>query len=642
MKKLERPWEKLRGDTFPKLLRERATKMPNSIALREKRRGIWQPYTWRDYYTAARDLAYGLLSIGLRPGDHVAVVGYNRPQILIAEQAVFSLKGVAVGVYQDTLPEERAYWLDYTDVKIVVAEDQEQVDKILAIKENLPKLEYIVYWDDRMMWQYGDIKSPKLVSWDDVVKMGEEVKRAEPGLVDQLVDSTSPDDVCLYLSTSGTTGKPKAVMLTYASMLSMSKNLWEVDPIWPHFEYVSYLPFGWIGEQMMSLSMHLLTGFKVNFVEEPETFWRDFREIAPHVIFGPARVYEMIYSRIMEYLEDSNDVDKRIFEIAMKTGIRKAEAEMRGEKLNFLEELFLKLMTFLVFRSILDKMGLKRIRYAYVGGSFLGPDYLKFFRGIGVNLKRIWGMTEVSGIATVHPNNDVRPDTVGKPIANTEVKIAEDGEILVKTPAMMVGYYKRPEATRETLRDGWLYTGDVGMLTQDGHLIYLGRKEDLQRLADGTVFSALFIENMLKYSPYVKEAFVYGKDKPYVIAILNINLETAAKWAEKRGVPYTSYQDLSQKEEVYRLLEGTVKNVNSQLPEKLRIKTFVSLFKEFHPDDGEMTRTRKLRRLFIEDKYGELINAMYSGAASHRLKLAIRYEDGSVREVEMDVKIARL
>ncbi|MFN3804887.1 MAG: AMP-dependent synthetase/ligase [Pyrobaculum sp.] len=639
---MRKPWEELKGDTFPKLLRERAIKMPRAIAFREKIKGIWRPYTWHDYYAAAQDFAYGLLALGLKPGDHVAVVGYNRPQILIAEQAVFATKGVAVGMYQDTLPEERAYWLDYTDVKIVIAEDQEQVDKILAVKENLPKLEYIIYWDDRMMWQYRDVKKPRLASWEEVVKLGGEVKKTEPKLLDQLTDATSPDDVCLFLSTSGTTGKPKAVMLTYASLLSMAKNLWEIDPIWPDFEYISYLPFGWIGEQMMSLSMHLLAGFRVNFVEEPETFWRDFREIAPHVIFGPARIYEMIYSRIMEYLEDSSPLDRKIFEFAIKFGAKKAEVEMRHGKLSPWEEIFWQIMRLLVFRSVLDKVGLKRMRYAYVGGSFLGPDYLKFFRGMGVNLKRIWGMTEVSGIATVHLNNDVRSDTVGKPIANTEIKIAEDGEILVKTPAVMVGYYKRPEATAEALRDGWLYTGDVGMLTEDGHLIYLGRKEDLQRLNDGTVFSALFIENMLKYSPYVKEAFVYGKDKPYVIAILNINFETVSKWAERRGVSYTSYQDLSQKDEVYKLLGEVVNNVNGQLPEKLKVKAFVSLFKEFHPDDGEMTRTRKLRRLFIEEKYGGLINAIYAGATGYRLRLAIRYEDGSIRDVETDVKIARL
>ncbi|WP_333638711.1 AMP-dependent synthetase/ligase [Pyrobaculum aerophilum] len=639
---MRRPWEFLKGDTFPKLLQERALLNPRGVAFREKTWGIWRPTTWHEYYERVSKFAYGLLALGFRRGDHLAVVGYNRPEILIAEQSAMALGGISVGVYPDTLPEERAYWLDYTDVKVVVAEDQEQVDKILVVKKDLPKLEYIIYWDERMMWQYKDIKEPRLLSWKEVEKLGEEVRKSDSKLLEELIAKTHPDDVCLILSTSGTTGRPKGVMLTYSSMMSMAKNLWEVDPIEENFEYVSYLPFGWIGEQMMSLAMHMLVGFKINFVEEPETFWRDFREIAPHFMFGPARVYEMIYSKIMEHLEDTWDFDKKIFEIALNIGYRKVEAELTGKRIPFWLTLLWHISRMLIYRSILDKTGLKRIKYAYVGGSFLGPDYLKFYRALGVNLKRIWGMTEVSGIATVHPDNEVRLDTVGKPIANTEIKIAEDGEILVRTPAVMAGYYKRPEATAEALKDGWLYTGDVGMLTEDGHLVYLGRKEDMQRLEDGTNFSALFIENMLKFSPYIKEAFVYGEGKPYIVAIININFDVVSKWAEKHGIAYTSYQDLSQKKEVYDLLEEVIKKVNATLPERLRIKAFTSLFKEFHPDDGEMTRTRKLRRVFITEKYKGLLEAMYRGDSTYRLRLQIRYEDGSVRDVEMVVSIRRL
>ncbi|RFA93949.1 AMP-dependent synthetase/ligase [Pyrobaculum aerophilum] len=638
---MRRPWEFLKGDTFPKLLQERALLNPRGVAFREKTWGIWRPTTWHEYYERVSKFAYGLLALGFRRGDHLAVVGYNRPEILIAEQSAMALGGISVGVYPDTLPEERAYWLDYTDVKVVVAEDQEQVDKILVVKKDLPKLEYIIYWDERMMWQYKDIKEPRLLSWKEVEKLGEEVRKSDSKLLEELIAKTHPDDVCLILSTSGTTGRPKGVMLTYSSMMSMAKNLWEVDPIEENFEYVSYLPFGWIGEQMMSLAMHMLVGFKINFVEEPETFWRDFREIAPHFMFGPARVYEMIYSKIMEHLEDAWDFDKKIFEIALNIGYRKVEAELTGKRIPFWLTLLWHISRMLIYRSILDKTGLKRIKYAYVGGSFLGPDYLKFYRALGVNLKRIWGMTEVSGIATVHPDNEVRLDTVGKPIANTEIKIAEDGEILVRTPAVMAGYYKRPEATAEALKDGWLYTGDVGMLTEDGHLVYLGRKEDMQRLEDGTNFSALFIENMLKFSPYIKEAFVYGEGKPYIVAIININFDVVSKWAEKHGIAYTSYQDLSQKKEVYDLLEEVIKKVNATLPERLRIKAFTSLFKEFHPDDGEMTRTRKLRRVFITEKYKGLLEAMYRGDSTYRLRLQIRYEDGSVRDVEMEVSIRR-
>lgn len=638
---MRRPWEGLKGDTFPKLLIERAEKNPNATALREKTMGIWRPYTWRSYLENVKKLAYGLLALGLRPGEHVAVVGFNRPFILFAEQATMSLHGRSVGVYPDLLPEERAYWLDYTDVSIVFAEDQEQVDKILAVKSELPKLRAVVYWDERMMWQYR-VKDVALLSWNDLVKMGEEMQASDPELFRNLVETTSSDDPCLILSTSGTTGRPKGVVLTYNNMLSMAKNLWEVDPLREDYEYVSYLPFGWIGEQMMSLAMHMLVGFRINFVEEPDTLWRDFREIAPHFMFGPARVYENFYSRIYEYIEDSYGIDKKVFRWAVEVAVKRAELELAKKTIPLSLKLQWWLAYLLVYRSVLDKLGLKRIRYAWVGGSFLGPDYLKFFRGMGVNLKRIWGMTEVSGIATVQRDGEVRPDTVGKPIANTEIKIAEDGEILVKTPAMMVGYYKRDDATAEAIRDGWLHTGDVGMLTEDGQLVYLGRKEDLQRLANGQVFSALFIENMLKFSPYIKEALVYGEGRPYVVAILNINFETVSKWAEQRGVPYTSYQDLSQKAEVYELLKEVVTRVNENLPEMIRIKKFTSLFKEFHPDDGEMTRTRKLRRVFIHQRYKSLLESMYEDKEMVELTVPVKYEDGTVRPVTMAVKIIKI
>ncbi len=634
-----RPWEGLRSWTFPGILAERAERDPQGIALREKERGIWIGYTWADYLQNVRDFAYGLLGLGLKPGEHVAVVGFNRPEILFAEQATMALHGVAVGMYPDLLPEERAYWLDYTDTAIVVAEDQEQVDKVLAVSRELNKLRAIVYWDDRMMWRYSHVKEPKLYSWDDVVKIGREIRETDPSIVDKHIQGLAPEDVCLFLSTSGTTGRPKAVMLTYSSMLSMARNLWEVDPIEPSFEYISYLPFGWIGEQMMALAMHMLVGFRVNFVEEPETFWRDFREIAPHVMFGPARIYENIYSRIMEYIEDARPLDRRIFELGLRLGMGMVESEMQRRKPSPHVRLLWRIMYWVLYRSILDKTGMKRLRYAYVGGSFLGPDYLKFFRAMGVNLKRIWGMTEVSGIATVHRDGDVRPDTVGQPLANTEIKIAEDGEILVRTPAVMAGYYKRPEATERALRDGWLHTEDMGYVTEDGHLVYLGRKEDVQRLEDGTPFSALFIENMLKFSPYIREAMVHGDGRPYVVALININFEIVSKWAEARGITYTSYQDLSQKPEVYGLLRDAVRGVNQQLPERFRVRKFTSLFKEFHPDDGEMTRTRKLRRGFIMERYGGLIDAMYGGADTYELTLPVKYEDGTVRDITMTVRI---
>jgi long-chain acyl-CoA synthetase len=638
---MRRPWEGLKGDTFPKLLIERAEGKPGATALREKTLGVWRPHTWSDYLREVRSFAYGLLALGLKPGEHVAAVGFNRPFILFAEQAALALHGRSVGVYPDLLPEERAYWLDYTDVSVVVAEDQEQVDKILAVKSELPKLRAVVYWDERMMWRYR-AKDVALLSWDDVVKAGAEIQSTDPDLFKKLAETTSPDDVCLILSTSGTTGRPKGVMLTYGNMLSMAKNLWEVDPVREDDEYISYLPFGWIGEQMMSLAMHMLVGFRINFVEEPETLWRDFREIAPHFMFGPAKIYENFYSKIYELIEDAYGLDKAVFKWAVDVAMKKAELEMAKRPIPTTLKLQWWLAYLLAYRSVLDKLGLKRIRYAWVGGSFLGPDYLKFFRGMGVNLKRIWGMTEVSGIAAVQRDGEVRPDAVGRPIANTEIKIAEDGEILVRTPAMMVGYYKRDDATAEAIRDGWLHTGDVGMFTEDGQLVYLGRKEDMQRLSDGTVFSALFIENMLKFSPYVKEALVYGEGRPHVVAILNINFETVSKWAEQRGIAYTSYQDLSQKPEVYKLLRDVVARVNESLPERIRIRRFTILFKEFHPDDGEMTRTRKLRRVFIHQRYGQLIEAMYTDAEEVEVAAPVKYEDGTVRSVTMSVKIVKL
>ena len=626
--------------TFPWLLRRAAAERPGETAFRWKRYGVWRRFTWRDYYQLVRWAALGLYELGIGRGDVAAFMTGNRPAWPIYEIAAQSLGAPTVGIYRDSLGDEIAHVLSLSGARIVLVEGQEQLDRVLEAAGSAP-VEKIVVDETKGLHQYRSKLGDLIISFGDLLRLGRRLEEREPGLYDKLVEDLDPEDTAGLFTTSGTTGKPKLAMLSHRNMLAMAYQLNKLDPVEPGWEYVSFLPPAWVGEQMMSIAFHLLAGFRVNYPESPETLWRDFREIAPHFLFAPPRIWERIAKDVMARMEDSDPVKRLFYRLALRIGYAAAERRLvpgrRRPPLPY--RLAWLLAYWLALRGILDKTGLKRVKRAYTGGAFLGPDYLLYFHALGVNLKQIYGQTEVAGIAIVHPDDDVRLDTVGKPLPETEVRIAEDGEILIRSPAVMKGYYRNPEATRRALDpEGWLHTGDVGEL-RDGHLVIHDRAKEILTLSDGTRVAPQLVQAKLKFSPYIAEAAVVGEGRPYLAALLNIDYETVSRWAERRGIPFTGYSDLSQKPEVLRLLQREVARANKRLPERARVRRFVSLFKEFHPDDGEMTRTRKLRRRVIEERYRGLIEAIYRGEREYELTVTMRLEDGRRVQVTRRVSI---
>lgn len=618
-------------DTLPKLLVANARRFKDKPALREKEYGIWQTWSWEDYLDRVRRFSLGLIRLGLEPGDKVAIIGDNRPEWVIAELATQAAGGISMGIYQDSIAPEVQYLVDFADARFVVAEDQEQVDKLLEVWDQLPKVEKIIYYDPRGLRNYIE---PFLLYFPEVEEIGARYERGHPDLFMRNVEKTRPDQVAIFSTTSGTIGKPKLAMLTHNNLISMARNLMKVDPMYPEDEYLSFLPLAWIGEQMMTVSSGLVVGFTVNFPEEPETVRENLREIGPQVMFSPPRIWESLVSEVQVKIEDTTPLKRKLYEWAMRVGY--AMADMRFAKKEPPRSLRWKyrLADWLIFTPIKDKLGLRRMRRCYTGGAALGPDVFRFFHALGVNLKQIYGQTEISGISVLHRDGDIKFQTVGLPLPETEVRIADNGEILSRSPAVFVGYYKNPEATAETLKDGWLHSGDAGYFDEDGHLVVIDRAKDVMTLRDGTKFSPQFIENKLKFSPYIREAVVFGGDWPFVTAIINIDYENVGKWAEKHQIPYTTYTDLSQKPEVYRLIREHVQRANADLPPAARVRRFLLLHKELHADDAELTRTRKVRRRFIAERYADLISALYSGADRVQVETTITYQDGRTATIK--------
>ncbi len=631
-----RPSYELKRYTLPQLLRLRAEKEGDRVALRQKDFGIWNEITYAEYYEKVLLFAHGLLSLGFEPGDRLAIIADNIPEWLYAELGAQAVRGISVGVYQSSLPPEIAYMLGYTGAKVVLAEDQEQVDKLYEIRNEIPQVRYVIYEDPKGMRNYRD---PWLLSFEEVLERGREHRKAHPEAVERLLLSANPEEVCHLSSTSGTTGRPKAAMLRHRNMIHMGVALQEVDPLLPKDDYLSFLPLAWIGEQMMSVAMALTGGFAVNFPEEVETAMQDLKEIGPHVMFSPPRVWEGIQSQIWVRISESPWFNRFVYERLLKVGYRAAEYRMRGKPMPLGLRLAYALADRVLFRPIRDQLGFLRLRRAYTGGAALGPDTFRFFHALGVNLKQIYGQTEIIGIAFVHRDGDIRPETVGKPIPGGEVRISEEGEILCRSDAVCAGYWDRPEATAETFRDGWLHTGDAGYLTEDGHLVVIDRLSDVMRTARGTVFSPQFVENKLKFSPFIKEAVVFGDGKPYLAALINIDPQTVGKWAEDRGLAYTTYLDLSLKPEVAELIRQEVDKVNETLPQELRIRRFVLLYKLLDADDEELTRTGKVRRGLIAKKYAHLVEALYSDQGEVEVEAEYRYQDGSVQRVRARVPV---
>ena len=631
------------GDTLPKLLVTKAEKFGHSkIALREKEFGIWQSFTWQDYLDHVRQFCLGLISLGLEKDDKVAIVGDNRPEWVFAELAAQCAGAVPLGIYQDSTPKEVGYVIDHSDAKFVIAEDQEQVDKILELKESIPKVQKVIFADPKGMRNYDD---PMLIEFTDVEAMGRDIAARNKVDFLELVNNTDGSDLALIAYTSGTTGFPKGSMLTHSNMLQMASNLIKVDPKFEEDEFVSFLPLPWIGEQMMGVASALLVGFTVSFPEEPETVTENRREIAPNVMFSPPMIWENLAASIQVRIMDASPIKKFAFNKALPIGYRMADCKFEKKEPSWLLKLQYLLAHVFVFRALNDRLGFTRLRSASTGGAALGPDTFRFFHGLGVNLKQIYGQTEISGISCIHYDGDINFDSVGKPIPGTEIIIAEDGEILSKSPSVFTGYYKNDEATEETLKDGWLHSGDAGHFTEDGHLIVIDRVKDVMQMADKTMFSPQFIENKLKFSPYIKEAVCLGDQRDFITAIINIDMPIVGKWAEGKRINYTTYTDLSSKPEVYDFIEKEVTKVNKDLMKINKaaiIKKFILLYKELDADDDELTRTKKVRRGFIGERYKEVIEAMYTDAGSIPIDTTIKYQDGRSARIKTTVIIRNL
>ena len=602
--------------TFPGRLVERARRRGDEIALREKKYGIWQEVTWREYAAHVRAVALGLEHLGLRRGDTVAVISGNRPAWLYVELAAQSIGAIPLGIFVDALPEQVRRVLEHGEVRVVLAEDQEQADKVLGVREALPCLERIVVDDMRGLETYRD---PMLVSLERVETQGREVDEREPGRYESLLAQRRPDDVALLSYTSGTTGLAKAAMISHRNLLAMAAGVTEVDPMREGDEVVSFLPFAWVGEQLVSVAMALHVGATVNFPEEPETAREDLREIGPHVMIAPPRFWEAMCSEYQVKIADSGFVKRLATRAALALGERAATSERDHARPGGRGRAQRTLARLLAFRTLLDKLGLSRVRRAYTGGAPLGPEIFGFFRAIGLNLKQVYGQTETSGICVVHPDGDVRAGTVGKPTPGTRVRISESGEILVAGESVFLGYYKNPEATARALDDGWLRTGDAGFLDGHGHLVMIDRVTDVLRMADGSRFSPALIENKLKFSPFVREAVVLGEERPHVVALIQIDMGNVGTWAETRRLPFTTFKDLSGKPEVAILIGEAVARVNQDLPDAARIREFALFDKELDADDDEMTRTQKVRRATILTKYRDMIERLYAGSSAESL-----------------------
>ena len=601
---------------MPRVLAAQARRFArHKVALREKKYGIWQQVTWDAYAAHVRAVCLGLLELGLERGDKLAVISGNRPAWIYAELAAQAAGAIPVGIFVDSLPEHVRLILHHSEARFVLVEDQEQADKILAVRDALPSVERIIVDDMRGLEGHKDAA---LISLDDVERMGRDADTREPGRYEALLERGAPDDVAVLLYTSGTTGTAKAAMISHRNLLATATNVTCVDPVRDTDEIVSFLPFAWIGEQNLSVAIALQAGATVNFPEEPATVREDLREIGPHVLIAPPRFWEAMCSEYQVKIADAPAIKRAATRLALAIGARAAARRVDGRALSAGTRLMKRLAQVLALRTMLDKFGLARVRYAYTGGAPLGPEIFGFFRAIGLNLKQVYGQTESSGICVLHPDTDVRAETLGKPTPGTRVRVSESGEILVAGENVFLGYYKNAEATAKTISDGWLSTGDAGLVDDRGHLVMIDRLTDVLRLADGSRFSPALIENKLKFSPHVREAVVIGEDRPHVVALIQIDMGTVGNWAEANRLPFTTFKDLSQKAEVTALVADVVARVNEDLPGVARIRAFGLFDKELHADDGELTRTQKVRRSTILTKYQEMIEDLYAREGAPR------------------------
>ncbi len=628
--------------TFPRLLQKHASERPQDPALREKEYGIWQTWSWQRALGDVRALASGLAALGFTPGQNLAIVGDNRPHLYLMFIAVQALRGVPVPMYQDAVAAEMAFVLEDAEVHFAFAENQEQVDKMLELRESVSGLTHIIYDDPRGMRNYSQ---PGLISVDELMALGSQHDQAHPQLFDDSVAQVQSDDVAVILYTSGTTGRPKGVCQTHASFIGSAEGGVLTDGLTGKDNVLSYLPPAWVGDFLFSLAQWLVAGFTINCPESSETVSIDMREIGPTYYFAPPRVFEGMLTAVSIRMEDAAKFKQWMHRRFMAVAGRVGSDILDGKPVGGADRLMYALGNFLVYGPLKNAMGLSRIRVAYTAGAAIGPELFKFFRSIGVNLKQLYGQTETCAYVCIQKNGQVKLNSVGQAAPGIELKIADNGEVLVKGVSVLKEYYKRPDATAEVIdENGYFKTGDAGVLDPDGHLIIIDRAKDVGKMAGGAMFAPNYIENKLKFFPQIKEAVCFGHERDKVCAFITIDFEAVGNWAERQGLPYAGYVDLAGKPEVLTMMKDCIEKVNADLASEpgmadTQVQRFLVLHKELDPDDDELTRTRKVRRGFIAEKYGVLIDALYSGKAEQFIETAVKFEDGRTGKVSANLQI---
>jgi long-chain acyl-CoA synthetase len=621
-------------DTLPKLLLKNSQEFPDEIAQREKDFGIWIPVNWKQYNDHVSCLALAFNTLGIGKGDCVAILGDNRPEWVWSEIAAHAVRAMSMGIYRDCLEEELIYLINYAEPKLIVAEDEEQIDKLLNLGDKIPSVQKIVYYDDRGMGKYDD---PRLIFMPDFEAIGENVLKTQPQKYEELVAATESDDVAILCTTSGTTSNPKLSMWKHKAFIGHACNYLRAEPLYPEDEYLSMLPLSWVMEQMYVIAWNLLSRMTVNFPEEEDTVMSDIREIGPSFLLLSPRVWETIAADIRARMMDASKWKQWIYHWGVKRGMKTIEDGI----IDPLANRFL-------FAALRDRLGFSRLKAAATGGAAMGPDTFKFFQAMGVPLKQVYGQTEAMGVYISHMSNQVDYETVGFPMPECEVFIKDPdkeglGEVLVKHPYLMTGYFKNEESTQEAFNDdGYFMTGDAGYFDNKGHMIIIDRIKDLAETSKQIRFSPQFIENKLKFSTFVAEAVILGKDRPFLSAIICIRYQILSKWAEQRRIAFTTYSDLAARPEVYDLIRQEVESVNKTLPENQRIQKFILLYKELDSDDGELTRTKKVKRGIIAEKYEDIIETIYSGKSDVDIDTTIHFQDGTSQRIQTTIKVENM
>ena len=633
--------------TFPQLLLKHAKQRPSSPALREKEYGIWQTMTWSELASLVEHVACGLHQAGLKRGEHLVVVGANRPRLYATMLAAQSLGAIPIPLYQDAVAAECVFPINNAEVRFAMVEDQEQVDKMLEIREQSPQLQHIIYDDPRGLRNYTE---DGLGSLDELIAAGQVFATQHPQFFHTEAEQAVPDDVAAMFFTSGTTGNPKGVVHTHRSLLDRAQAGAEFDRLGPNEEVLAYLPPAWIGQNIFSYAQWLCCGYIVNCPESTATVTIDLKEVGPTYYFAPPRVFEGLLTTVMIRMEDAGAFKRKMFHYFMDIARRVGPAKMDGKSVGLIDSLQYALGNLMVFGPLRNNLGMSRVRVAYTAGEAIGPDLFSFYRSIGVNLKQLYGSTETAVFVCLQPDHEARADTVGVPCPGVEIKVADNGEILVKSPGLLKEYYKNPAATAEVLTaEGWYHTSDAGFIDSHGHLKIIDRVKDVGRIKgganDGAMFAPKYVENKLKFFPQIKEVVAYGDQREKVCVMVNIDFEAVGNWAERRNLPYAGYTDLAQKPEVYGLIKDCVEKVNADLAEDAllagsQVSRFLVLHKELDADDGELTRTNKVRRGFIAEKYQPLVDALYGGATEQYIETQVKFEDGRTGSVNATLKIS--